>query len=230
MSKAKAPTELPLFDLPLHANDESEEEREKQIDLPLAEREGEREKEKASRFPRPVEERAKAPVKIPAAPKAAAKKNTPIEPEGASSTAAENVDGEALEDDAEQRAPLRDHLASGCVDFGIQLLFLGVAVGSVHAMGIRVGLGQWAPFTVLGLVFSFLYWFIPLAFWGQTPGMAWVGNVAVGKSGEPLTFGQTALRWCGALLTLLFAGLPVLLTLTGGSLSDRLSESRTWVV
>lgn len=80
-------------------------------------------------------------------------------------------------------------------------------------------------------VFSFLYTVIPLAFWGRTLGMTRVGLVASGGD-EPqgaLTFGQTALRWSGGLLTVALLGLPSLLALLGGrSLTDRLSGSRTW--
>ena len=84
------------------------------------------------------------------------------------------------------------------------------------------------PLLVFALLFSFLYSVFSLAFWGQTPGMAWAGQLARSVTGEPLTFGQTALRWLGGLLTLLLAGLPLLLALAGGrSLADRISDSKT---
>ena len=60
--------------------------------------------------------------------------------------------------------------------------------------------------------------------------MAWIGNVARSLDDEPLSFGQAIMRWVGALLTLGFAGLPVLLSLGGRSLSDWLSESKTVLV
>ncbi len=94
-------------------------------------------------------------------------------------------------------------------------------------MGVVVTVADWQPFVVLALVFSFLYWVVPLAFWGQTPGMAWVGHSARSSSGEPLSFGQTFLRWLGAVFTLALAGFPLLLALSGRSFTDRLSDSRT---
>jgi hypothetical protein len=58
--------------------------------------------------------------------------------------------------------------------------------------------------------------------------MAWVGLTARNQDGEPLTFDQTARRWLGGLLTLGFAGLPILLTGKSRSLTDRLSGSATF--
>jgi uncharacterized RDD family membrane protein YckC len=126
-----------------------------------------------------------------------------------------------------ERAYLGDRLLGGLADLAAQLIALGLAIAAVHALGIVVTVADWMPFGVLALVFSFLYWCVPLAFWGRTPGMAWVGHTARSASGEPLSFGQTFLRWLGSLLTLGFAGLPLLLALTGRSLTDRISDSRT---
>lgn len=97
---------------------------------------------------------------------------------------------------------------------------LGASLDGIETSGLLVFLA----------VFSFLYTVIPLAFWGRTPGMAWVGIVAVGGGEEgALTFGQTALRWLGAVLTVALLGLPTLLVLFGGrSLTDLVSGSRTW--
>ena len=132
---------------------------------------------------------------------------------------------EAGEPDA--RALLGDRLLGGLADLAVQLVTSGLALAAVNAMDVAVSWSDWMPFGVLALVFSFLYWVIPLAFWGQTPGMAWVGHVARAADGEPLTFSQTFRRWLGALLTLALAGLPLLLTWTGRSFSDRLSDSDT---
>lgn len=97
--------------------------------------------------------------------------------------------------------------------------FLGARIGGLENLGV-------ATFLV---VFSFLYSAIPLAFWGQTPGMGWAGLVAATGEDGALAFGQTALRWLGGLLTVALLGLPSLLVLAGGrSLTDRLSGSRTW--
>lgn len=80
------------------------------------------------------------------------------------------------------------------------------------------------------LAWSFLYFVISLAFWGQTPGMAWAGLIARTGAAEPLSFGQTARRWAATWLTWMLAGLPGLLALTGRSLADRLSGSRTYEI
>jgi len=109
------------------------------------------------------------------------------------------------------------------------------AVGALAAAGARM-LG--APIAVdrlpaLGLfllAWSFLYFVVSLAFWGQTPGMAWAGLVARAGTSEPLSFGQTAQRWAATWLTWALVGLPGLLALTGRSLADRLSSSRTYDV
>jgi uncharacterized RDD family membrane protein YckC len=211
MSKKKRPTELelPLFDLPLHANDEMrdggvpggtallEEPVEEPVDFPRAD---------LTLDDEPPETPRSDPEPVPAA--------------------AEESD----EPEEEVPAPPRDRLLSGLLDLGIQLLVLGGAAASVHAMGIELRPGDAPPFAVLELIFSFLYWFIPLAFWGQTPGMAWVGNSAVSVDDEPLTFGQSVLRWLGALLTFALLGLPMALALGGRSLTDRLSDSKTIVI
>lgn len=208
MSKRKSPKdrELPLFDLPLHANDEEPE----AVDVGDA----------------IVEDAGDLPIGSPRERSAAASyageidrtlREIPQEPEAAVPAAGP--------------APLKDRFLSGALDLGIQVLVLGAAVAAVRAIGAPVRLADGLPFAIFGLIFSFLYWFIPLAFWGQTPGMAWVGNSAVRLNDEPLTFGQTLLRWIGALLTLALAGLPLLLAFGGGrSLSDRLSDSKTEVI
>jgi hypothetical protein len=99
--------------------------------------------------------------------------------------------------------------------------FLGARLDGIESLGLLAFLA----------VFSFLYTVIPLAFWGRTLGMMPAGLVASGgDEGEvPLTFGQTALRWLGGVLTVTLLGLPTLLALLGGrSFTDRLSGSWTW--
>ncbi len=127
----------------------------------------------------------------------------------------------------DDKAFVGDRLLGGLADLAAQLIALGIAIAATHSMGIIVTVADWMPFGVLALVFSFLYWSVPLAFWGQTPGMAWVGHIARSSSGEPLSFGQAFRRWFGSVLTLAFAGLPLLIALTGYSLTDRISGSRT---
>jgi uncharacterized RDD family membrane protein YckC len=77
-------------------------------------------------------------------------------------------------------------------------------------------------------VFSFLYTVVPLAFWGHTPGMAWAGLRAEDAAGGPLPFGGTVRRWLAAVVTLAGAGVPLLVALSGRSLADRVSGSRTY--
>ena len=127
----------------------------------------------------------------------------------------------------DDKAYLGDRLLGGLADLAAQLIALGLAIAATHALGLVVTVDDWGPFGVLALVFSFLYWMVPLAFWGQTPGMAWVGHTARSSSGEPLSFGQTFMRWLGSIVTLAFAGLPLLIALTGRSFTDRISDSRT---
>jgi uncharacterized RDD family membrane protein YckC len=103
-----------------------------------------------------------------------------------------------------------------------------VAAAGSRALGAEIGVAQLAPLAIFVLAWSFLYSVIALAFWGQTPGMAWAGILARGADGEPLSFGQTALRWAGTWLTVALLGLPGLLALTGASLADRLSGSRVY--
>lgn len=141
-------------------------------------------------------------------------------------------EGDLLDDDLalSLAAPLGERALAGLADLGIQLVMLSVAALACHFVGIELSMRLWPPFVGLGLVLSFLYWIIPLAFWGQTPGMAWLGNIARSFDDEPLSFGQALLRWLGAWITAGLLGLPQLLALGGRSLSDRLSDSKTLVL
>lgn len=126
-----------------------------------------------------------------------------------------------------RRAGLLSRLAAGAADLLVHAaVAVGVLVGC-RAMGVRPILDDWPALALFLLAFSFLYTVVPLAFWGHTPGMAWAGLDARGRDGEPLAFDQTARRWLGVVLTLLLAGLPLLLALGGRSLSDFLSGSET---
>ena len=116
------------------------------------------------------------------------------------------------------------------------LVMLGMAVGTGNIwrfprIAATNGGGTFLiPWAIFLLAWSFLYFVVSLAFWGQTPGMAWAGLIArVGES-EPLSFGQTARRWAATWLTWACAGLPGLLAFTGRSLADRMSGSRTYAL
>jgi hypothetical protein len=115
------------------------------------------------------------------------------------------------------------------------LLDLAVHGGVVVAMssglllaGIELGGADVLALALFLAVFSFLYHLVPLAFWGQTPGMAGLGLVARGDEELALSFPQAALRWAGRAATVAAAGLPALLLLSGRSLADRLSGSRVY--
>lgn len=111
------------------------------------------------------------------------------------------------------------------------LLAAGVVAGvSAAGLGAQIELAQAAPLALFVVSFSFVYFVVPLAFWGGTPGMIWSGLVARNEVTEPLSFGQSVLRWFGTWLTWVLAGVPGLLALTGRSLTDRLSGSATYDV
>jgi hypothetical protein len=122
-------------------------------------------------------------------------------------------------------------LGAALLDGGLLLVVTATAIVGSYLLGVRWQAGDLRPLAAFLLVFSFVYSVVPLAFWGRTPGMALSRITARGGDGGPLTFGQTALRWLGGLLTLALAGLPLLLALPGlggRSLADRVSGTRTW--
>ena len=128
-----------------------------------------------------------------------------------------------------RRATAGRRLVAGVTDLLlIAATGLLLVLGSL-LLGVRTGAGQTMPLVLFLLLFSLVYTVVPLAFWGHTPGMLRARLVARSHESEPLTFGQTGLRWAGMVLTTLLLGLPLLLTLHGGrSLTDRLSRSETY--
>lgn len=127
-------------------------------------------------------------------------------------------------------APFRPRLIAALADLGVYLLVLVVGLLGALMAGAAPTLSKAPAFALFLLSFSFLYGVVSLAFWGQTPGMAAAGVVARGGGDQPLTFGQTGLRWVAGVLTAALLGLPLLLALSGRSLADRLSGSRTLLV
>ena len=118
---------------------------------------------------------------------------------------------------------------------GIADLVVHAAAGMLALLGCRwlevqPQRDEWPAIAAFLLAFSFLYSVLPLAFWGQTPGMAWAAITSRNRDGEPLTFDQTVRRWLGGLLTLALAGLPVLLAFGGRTLTDWVSGSATYPV
>jgi hypothetical protein len=86
---------------------------------------------------------------------------------------------------------------------------------------------QWPGYLLFLLSFSFLYVTLPLAFWGQTPGMAWLRLQTRDHDDRPMTFGQTVVQWAVGLGTTVLLGLPLLLTSGQRSLADRLTGAVT---
>jgi uncharacterized RDD family membrane protein YckC len=125
-------------------------------------------------------------------------------------------------------APLLRRMRAAFGDLAILLAVGAVAAAGATLIGAELGLHSLPALLVFLLSFSFLYCVVSLAFWGQTPGMAWSGLIARTEETEPLSFGQTAMRWLGHWLTWALLGLPGLLALTGRSLADRLSRSSTY--
>lgn len=124
-------------------------------------------------------------------------------------------------------ARFAERVGAGLVDCVVLLgAAVIVALGALLA-GADLEAARWAPLALFLIAFSFVYTVVPLAFWGQTPGMALLAIVARRPGQAPLSFRQAALRWLAGWLTVLLAGLPVLLALTGASLADRLSGSAT---
>jgi uncharacterized RDD family membrane protein YckC len=124
---------------------------------------------------------------------------------------------------------LKSRLFAGGADLLVHAAVAVAAVAGSRLLGAAPSLSSWPPIALFLLTFSFLYTVLPLAFWGQTLGMAWAGLIARSRAGEALTFDQTARRWLGGLVTAAALGLPLLFALGGRrSLADRLSGSTTY--
>lgn len=193
------------------------------FDLPL---EPERQPTAATAASPPAErKRARLPreVRPPAPRELALELDEPSQEDSpAKAAAADNLD--AL---GEPRASLGTRLAAGAADLLVHAsVVVGVLLGCRY-LGVKPILADWPAVALFLLSFSFLYTVVPLAFWGHTPGMAWAGLDARSRDGEALAFDQTARRWLGGIATILLAGLPLLLSLRGRSLSDLLSGSET---
>lgn len=126
--------------------------------------------------------------------------------------------------------PFSVRLLAGLADLAIHAALAIALLFGARLLGAPAGLEDWAPLLLFLAVFSFLYSVLPLAFWGQTPGMAWAGVVSRDAEGEGLTLGQTVRRWLGGMATVALLGLPMLLALRDGrTLADRVSDSRTFL-
>jgi hypothetical protein len=127
-------------------------------------------------------------------------------------------------------APLTARLLASAGDLAVLAAVAALAVAGARQLEAPAGLAHWPALGIFLLAWSFLYFVVALAFWGQTPGMAWAGLIARTGASEPLSFGQTARRWAATWITWALAGLPGLLALSGRSLVDRLSGSHTWAL
>lgn len=220
-----------LFDLPLRPEDDGDE-----AETPASSPSSPRSPRRAPSSDLPLfpeaddvlaEEREDEPAPAPARPRP-----TPVpdpDPEDAEPEDSATETHEPAPDPTPRRATPGRRWLGGGLDV-LTLLGAGLALilGSA-LLGGRVGWSEMLPLGLFLLLFSFAYTVIPLAFWGQTPGMKRAGLVARSGPSDPLTFGQTALRWLGGVLTVVTLGLPTLWVLFGGrSLTDRLSDSDTY--
>jgi uncharacterized RDD family membrane protein YckC len=129
---------------------------------------------------------------------------------------------------AAEGATVPARLLAGLADVAIHAGVVALLLWGVHAFGIPLTLELWPPLLLFLGAFSFLYAVVPLAFWGQTPGMASLGLLTCTADDQHLTFAQTARRWLAGVLTLVLLGLPTLLAFGGRrSLADVVSGSRT---
>lgn len=135
--------------------------------------------------------------------------------------------GEAEPGEVDDAPSLADRWLSGAADALLLCAVLCVALLTMLPLGLTPAMDQWPGFALFLASFSFLFCTFPLAFWGQTPGMAWRGLRAINEDGLSLSFSQTTLRWLGGAVSLLLLGLPLVVALWGRSLADRLSGSWT---
>lgn len=128
------------------------------------------------------------------------------------------------------RAPtLFERIKAGAIDLAILVAVGLVALIGAELLGAGPEVSDLVPVGLFLVAFSLYYTLVPLAFWGATPGMAWVGLVSRAGPGLNLAFSQALKRWFGSLLTVVLGGLPLLLAVGGRrALSDRLSGSDTF--
>jgi uncharacterized RDD family membrane protein YckC len=129
---------------------------------------------------------------------------------------------------ASEFAARGSRLGAGLADLLVHAAVLVGALLGTRWMGVRPDFARdWPALAVFLASFSFLYTVLPLAFWGQTLGMAWTGISSRNRDGEPLTFDQTARRWLGGVITAATLGLASLVS-SRRSLTDLVSGSATY--
>lgn len=117
---------------------------------------------------------------------------------------------------------------AGLADLAIHVAVVAVCGLAAWQLGLTPAAEQWPGYLGFAACFSFLYMSLPLAFWGQTPGMA-ASGLRAADGDRQLAFSQTTLRWLAAWLTLATIGLPWFLARSGRPLADRISRSETLV-
>lgn len=180
--------------------------------------------------PRPARAPASAPPSETAPPAAAPPTRGPdldAEPPPFRELREEAAPGPRLVPRRPVPAPFGVRLLAAFADLGVHAAAAGAGWLGAGLLGARVDIADLPAVAVFVLSFSFLYAVVSLAFWGRTPGMAAAGVVSRGPGDQPLTFGQTGLRWLAGVLTAALAGLPLLVALSGRSFADRLSGSTT---
>lgn len=125
------------------------------------------------------------------------------------------------------RAGFARRMLGGLGDLALQAAVYVLMLAGARLLGSEITPAALAPAGIALLLFSLLYTVLPLAFWGQTPGMSWAGIVSRSADGEPLSFGQSFRMWLAGLLSLLLVGLPTLIAPRGRSLCDRIAGART---
>jgi len=126
-----------------------------------------------------------------------------------------------------QPAGIGGRFTAGLIDLLLHAAIGALLVGGTALLGVEITARHAAPLAVVLLLFSFLYHVVPLAFWGNTPGMAVVDLRTRTLDDRPLSLPQATGRWLALLLTVLSCGSGVLLAIGGKSLADRLSNSQT---
>jgi uncharacterized RDD family membrane protein YckC len=159
---------------------------------------------------------------------------TPLEPQQLEAEFSEKLDFTEVEPAAPPEpapsirpASLTDRLGAALLDLAVMAGAAIALAGGAAVLGATPQLSDWPLLAFPWLLFSFLYHVIPMAFWGQTPGMASMSLTARTLDDRPLSLGQAVRRWLATLGTTLLLGLPSLLALTGRSATDRLSQSAT---
>jgi len=189
------------------------------FDLPLA----------GPEEPEPEERPAARRSVVPPAPRESGEP-LPARRRGPVPVPAPELDEEPAPDSEDDRAGRARRVAAGAADSLVHAAIGVATLAGLRWMGVTPDLAAAPALGVFLLSFSFLYTALPLAFWGQTPGMAWAGIAARNRDGEPLSFDQTARRWLGGLLTLAVLGLPLLITGRRRSVTDLISGSATYTV